>query len=217
MKTEGQEESTLNDFTGFSAEKFDFFGENSEGIDITADNLLEAVKNDDPVVEPNKDKETDKVDVAEIFDWAGTDDDADNGEEDTDPEAEVVNTTTPKKDKPTPIVINSKSTLDFLKNKGFLDYELPDGKTELTDEEADDILEDSWENSLDAAISDTVKDLDPIAKAILQVAKNGGDVRGMIKPDLFCQSCTALWNCNIPYSPVNPLICLPPEPGFTLL
>ncbi len=186
MKTEGQE-NTLNDFTGFSAESFDFFGENSKGTSIDSDNLLEAVRKDNPVIIPSKEKDDEIIDAdnddnaAVVFDWEATED------EDTDPEEESdykdtnkgTNTATPKKDKT--VAINSKSTLDFLKNKGFLDYELPEGKTELTDIEADDLLEDSWENSLDAAIAETVEGLPPIAKAILQVAKNGGDVVSMIK------------------------------------
>ena len=38
MKTEGQE-STLNDFTGFTADTLDFFGENSQGTDVETENL----------------------------------------------------------------------------------------------------------------------------------------------------------------------------------
>jgi hypothetical protein len=179
MKTEGQEGNTLNDFTGFTAENLDFFGENSTGTSIDSENLLEAVKNDNPVVDPKeKEKETDKVDIAEVFDWEGTDKE-DSEEEDS--EEDEVSNLSPKKEKSTPAVINSKSTLDFLKSKGFVEYELPEGKTELTEAEAEELLEDSWEASLDSAIAETVQDLDPIAKAILKVAKDGGDVRGMIR------------------------------------
>jgi len=180
---EGQE-NTLNDFTGFSAEKFDFFGENSGVLDVNTDNLLEAAQNDDPITTPTppkgKEEEGDAVNIAEVFNWEGNEETEDNEEED-----EIVveneNTIPAKKDKPTSVVINAKSTLDFLKSKGFIEYELPDGKTELTEAEADDLLEDSWETSLDTAIAETVEGLDPIARAILKVAKDGGDVRGMIR------------------------------------
>lgn len=180
MRKESQE-STLNEFTGFTAETFDFYGENSEGTNVETENLLEVVKNDNPIAPTSKEEKEEVVNTEEIFNWGKNKEDDDDLEEEEEEELEVVNTTTAKKEKTTSTVITSKSTLDFLKSKGFIDYELPEGKTELTELEAEDILEDSWETSLDTAISETVEGLDPIAKAILTVAKNGGDVRGMIK------------------------------------
>ena len=182
MKTEEQETSTLNDFTGFSVDNINFWGENPEGTDIASDNLLEEVKKDNPIVTPeDKDKNAD-VDLSEVFNWGDEPEEViEEAEEDELEVAKNGKTNPAGKDKPAPIVLNSKSTLEFLKSKGYVDYELPEGKTELTDAEADDVLEDSWEASLDTAIAETVEGLDPIAKAILKVAKDGGDVRGMIK------------------------------------
>lgn len=176
------QESTLNDFTGFTADTLDFFGENSQGTDVETENLLETIEKEKVIVS-TKEKEANEtvetVDEKEIFDW-GQEDDSEEEQEEIE-EAPNTENTSNKKEKVVPVVINSKSTLDFLKSKGYVEYELPDGKTELTETEAEDLLEDSWEKSLDAAIAETVQDLDPIAKAILKVAKDGGDVRGMIK------------------------------------
>jgi len=182
MGTEAQE-NTLNDFTGFTADTLDFFGENSEGTNVETENLLEVVKNDNPITPTDKEKKKEEavVNIEEIFDWGKGEEEEEEEEEETTEEVDKVENTTAKKEKATSAVITSKSTLDFLKNKGFIEYELPEGKTELTELEAEDLLEDSWESSLDNAIAETVEGLDPIAKAILTVAKNGGDVRGMIK------------------------------------
>jgi hypothetical protein len=183
MGAEAQE-NTLNDFTGFTADTLDFFGENSEGTNVETENLLEVVKNDNPITSTDKEKkkEEEVVNTEEIFNWgkAEEEEEEETTEESTEEVGKVENTTV-KKEKAPSAVITSKSTLDFLKNKGFIEYELPEGKTELTELEAEDLLEDSWESSLDNAIAETVEGLDPIAKAILTVAKNGGDVRGMIK------------------------------------
>lgn len=182
MKTEEQETSTLNDFTGFSVDNINFWGENPEGTDIASDNLLEEVKKDNPIVTPEDKDKTGDVDLSEVFNWGDEPEEViEEAEEDELEVAKNGKTTPAGKDKPAPIVLNSKSTLEFLKSKGYVDYELPEGKTELTEAEADDVLEDSWEASLDTAIAETVEGLDPIAKAILKVAKDGGDVRGMIK------------------------------------
>lgn len=97
MRKESQE-STLNEFTGFTAETFDFYGENSEGTNVETENLLEVVKNDNPIAPTSKEEKEEVVNTEEIFNWGKNKEDDDDLEEEEEEELEVVNTTTAKKE-----------------------------------------------------------------------------------------------------------------------
>lgn len=70
--------------------------------------------------------------------------------------------------------VDSKSTLEFLKEKGLVDFELEEGQA-LTEELAENILEDSWDNSIDAGIDEVLKDLPPALKNMIKFVTDGGD------------------------------------------
>lgn len=180
-----KETQTLESFTGFAAANHDFFGEVSSAGESTVDTVIDEVINDDIVVgkdKPADTPETPKPTPAETHDF-GFGDAPEEEEEEIEIEEEEIQTDANKgkSAKNKNVSSSSLSTLDFLKSKGFIEYELPEGKTELSEIEAENLLEDSWEKSLDDAIAETVEGLDPIAQQILKTAHNGGDVNKLIK------------------------------------
>lgn len=70
---------------------------------------------------------------------------------------------------------SSKATLEFLQEKGFVDFELEEGE-ELTDELAEEITEDAWEQAIDNKLTDLFDGLPDVVKHIVKYAKDGGDI-----------------------------------------
>lgn len=162
------------------AEGDDMFGQAPQATD---EDVVEDILNDElPGQQPpaNTPKPDEKP-VHDFSDFEGTTEDeeveyVEDEEEDADEKPE-------DKKKPgrkaAPAKIDSKSTLEFLKQKGIVEFELEEGK-ELTDEEADAILEDSWDASLEAGIEETIKELPDEVKALIKIATNGGNVMQMM-------------------------------------
>lgn len=91
-------------------------------------------------------------------------------EEEEEEEEEVISTNT----QTTTGKVDSKATLEFLKEKGLVDYTLEEGE-ELTSEVADEILEDTWEASIEAGVEETIKGLPDPIKALIKFVSQGGD------------------------------------------
>lgn len=70
--------------------------------------------------------------------------------------------------------VSSKSTLEFLKEKGIIDFELEEGE-ELTDELAEEKLEDFLDDSIAAGVDEIIKDLPDALKNMIKFVNNGGD------------------------------------------
>lgn len=82
----------------------------------------------------------------------------------------------------TPIVVpkaTSVATVEFLKEKGIINYELEEGVV-LTDELAEEILTDNYEDSVDDAADEKIKALPDFLKTLIQVALKNGDVVGTL-------------------------------------
>jgi len=65
-------------------------------------------------------------------------------------------------------------TLNLLKEKGLIDFELEEGE-DLNDDNADNILEDSFESSLDSRMKETLDGLPPLTKSMVEFAIKGGN------------------------------------------
>lgn len=74
-----------------------------------------------------------------------------------------------------PTTTTSLATLKFLKDRGLVEYEEEEGKV-LTEEEANDLIEDSWDKALEVEIEATMKDLPNEVKDLVRYASKGGDV-----------------------------------------
>lgn len=66
------------------------------------------------------------------------------------------------------------STLELLKDKGLIDFELEEGK-EITEEEADEILTEKFEESIDNRVKELMDELPQVAKDLLQFTLKGGN------------------------------------------
>lgn len=160
-------DKTIGDFKGWedSSQQHDFFGETN----LEADVIQITPKEGEEKSEEKKKEEEEEAKILEdqFKDFSSVD----NEEED---ESEDENLKS--KDKPSKVsTANSKQTLEFLKEKGLVEFELEEGE-ELTEELAENLLEDSWENALDSAVEDTIKELPQEVKDLIKFASKGGDV-----------------------------------------
>lgn len=162
-------EKTIDQFAGWedTSQQHDFFGETNLDVDV-----VEIAPKDDAKTEETLAKEKQEQEEQELVDdqfksfeksapKVETEDEEDNG------------TPTGKKEPVTNV--NNKQTLEFLKEKGLVDYELEDG-VELSEEDAEHLLEDSWEKALEAEVEATIKDLPQDIKDLIKFASKGGDV-----------------------------------------
>lgn len=162
-------DKTIGEFGGWddSSQQHDFFGETNLEVDVVNIASKDEAKTEEDKEKIKKEEEEEKI-VDEQFK------DFETGIPAEDEEEEKTSTK-----KPVSSVTNSKQTLEFLKEKGLVDYELEEGK-ELTEELAEDLLEDSWENALDTAIEETIKELPQEVKDLIKFASKGGDVNQLL-------------------------------------
>lgn len=163
-------EQTIDQFAGWenASQQHDFFGETN-----LVDEVITTVEKDD-VVDPAKAEAEKEAKIKEEEEEKLLDEQFKefSASKTTSTEEE------PNKEGNTKSVatnVSPKTTLAFLKEKGLVDYELEEG-AELTDEEAENILEDSWEASLEKELEATIKDLPDELKQLIKFANKGGDV-----------------------------------------
>ena len=174
---------TIEGFEGWDqpTQQHDFFGETN----LTAD-VVETVTKDDIVntdIDPEKAKEKPAPSEEEKL-KAQTDEQFKSFEPTATPAAdeeeeapELNEDGTPKEKTEKKVAatkVSSKSTLEFLKEKGLVDYQLGEGE-ELTDELADAKLEDFLESSIDAGVEETIKELPQEIKDLIKFASKGGN------------------------------------------
>ncbi len=126
----------------------------------------------------------DKDDTPEI-DFFGqsnkdTDDDTEEIEETDDEGTQGAQASTKVKDKEDTgtndaPVLNNVGVANFLKEKGFIDFELEEGQ-ELDDLEAESLIEDAFDESVEQRLEDTIAGLPDAVKNLVKFAAKGGDV-----------------------------------------
>lgn len=168
-ETQNNEEIANNQFAEWESPGEAFFEETS--VVPTAETIVKEAMGDtvrteeeeeDPAKPENKDDDY-------VFNFG---DEVEEEEEDED------SPLTPKT-KETTSKVDSKATLEYLKEKGILNYELEEG-TELTNEIADEILEDSYESSIDAGVEEAIKGLPDPIKDLIKFVNKGGDYTQML-------------------------------------
>jgi hypothetical protein len=161
-------EKTIDQFAGWedSSQQHDFFGETNLVEDVVTsvekDDVAETAKKKE---EEEKNLEEEKILEDQFKDFTSTVSKKDDEEDDTTGAPASTGTSN----------ISSKTTLEFLKEKGLVDFELEEGQ-ELTEEDAEHLLEDSWEQSLEKEVEATIKDLPDELKQLIKFASKGGDV-----------------------------------------
>lgn len=166
-------EKTIDQFAGWedTSQQHDFFGETNLKEDV-----ITSVETDD-IVDPAKEKQKEEAiakakEEEELVEKQFESFKTPSSKEEAEDEEEGKTTTTTSK-------VSSKSTLEFLKEKGLVDYE-EDEENPLTDEDAENLLEDSWEAALEKEVEDTIKDLPEELKQLIKFASKGGDVRDLL-------------------------------------
>ena len=181
-----QETTVDNLFEGWEEPTDDnFFGGDDVLVDKSVDNKVDVdvdvIDNDDDETQSKKDldnsikviddedtPETKKAakDKKQLDDILNFDND-DDGEE----EEEVIDKTKESK---------TVATLNDLKERGLLDYELEEGE-ELTDERAQELIDDGYENNLNDKIGKMLEDLPPVTRDLVKYALNGGNESEFLK------------------------------------
>jgi len=162
-------EKTIDQFAGWddSSQQHDFFGETNLEVDAVDVALKDDVKTEEDLAKEEEEKKEQELidDQFKAFEKDAPKVQTEDEEEDK--------TSSVKKEPVTNV--NNKQTLEFLKEKGLVDYELEDG-VELTEEDAEHLLEDSWEKALELEVEATIKDLPQDIKDLVKFASKGGNV-----------------------------------------
>ena len=161
-------EKTIDQFAGWedTSQQHDFFGETN-----LVEDVITSVEKDD-VVDPAKkaEQETKAKEEQELIDDQFKDfSTVSKVSSDDDDEENIVTGKEPVS------IVSPKTTLAFLKEKGLVDYD-EDPENPLSDDDADNLLEDSWEKSVEAEVEATIKELPDELKQLIKFASSGGNV-----------------------------------------
>jgi len=167
-------EKTIDQFGGWeeASQQHDFFGETN----LVEDVITSVEKDDveDPAkVEAVKEKIAQEKEEQELVDkqfetfspTSKRDEDENEGAD-------------PGKGEPASVV-SPKTTLAFLKERGLVEYE-EDPEKPLSDEDAENLIEDSWEAALEKEVESTIKELPDELKQLIKFASKGGDVGDLL-------------------------------------
>lgn len=178
------ENEKTEDFGGWDntteGDQINFFGEEQEIVSTKTEDVTAAVEKDnleidtkDSSEEVDKKKEEKVEEPTFSFEEDNKEEDKDEKEtlsdEDKNEETkdEVVSTET------------SVSTVNYLKEKGLIDFELEEG-AELTPEIAEEILEDSLDEKVDNKLKSLFSELPDVVKELNKFAMTGGDVNDFL-------------------------------------
>ena len=165
----------LNDFQwDKSIPEMDFFGEsNKQGLikEESEEASTDVSKIDETDEKSSKEleKEPEKEDkIPEGVDFTFGIDENKNNEEDEDEEDEDdLDDDTVKSKSQKVNELSNSGVLNFLKEKGLVDYELEEDQ-ELTEEDAEALLEDAFEESLDSRLEETLTGLPDRVKNLVK-------------------------------------------------
>lgn len=183
-------EKTIDQFGGWeeASQQHDFFGETN----LVEDVITSVVKDD--ITDPAKAEEVKKKAEEEKAEQELVDKQFESFEAPAKVTSEDTEEGDPAKTgENTVVAVTPKSTLSFLKEKGLVDYE-EDSEKPLTDEDAENILEDSWESSVEKAVEETIKELPNEIKELIKYAHKGGNVGELLGK--MVQHATSIINKN---------------------
>lgn len=165
-------EKTIDQFGGWeeASQQHDFFGETN-----LVDDVITSVEKDDvedpTKVEAAKEKAEKEKEEQELIDKQfETFESTSKITEDDDEDKEGQGNASVE-----PVAGTPKATLSFLKERGLVDYE-EDPEKPLSDEDAENLIEDSWEAALEKEVESTIKELPDELKQLIKYASKGGNV-----------------------------------------
>ncbi len=160
--------------------QMDFFGE-------TADNPLVKAEEEEHEIsfEEDKEKKIKKVAKEEeekehSFSFEENEEEEEGEEEEEEAEKTAKVGKVEKTNSNKSVVSSAKSVMTFLQEKGLVT--LPEGTDfeKLSDTEAEDQLEDSWESSKEDYLKETLKKLPATVRNLIKIASDEGDVEGYL-------------------------------------
>jgi hypothetical protein len=165
-------EKTIDQFGGWeeASQQHDFFGETN-----LVDDVITSVEKDDvedpAKVEATKEKIAKEKEEQELIDkqfetFAPASKTTSEDDEDKEGQGSA---------NAEPVTGTPKATLSFLKERGLVEYE-EDPEKPLSDEDAENLIEDSWEAALEKEVESTIKELPDELKQLIKFASKGGDV-----------------------------------------
>ena len=170
-------QKTIDDFEGFESNTEDFFG------DVSTVDPIEETEEEKKAEQKKKNEKTDKEDSKkeETKDSKKSEEQEEEvgffSEEES--EEEEDNTKGGDKKKTTEsLKSEAGKTLEFLKGKNIFSFEEDE---EITDENADDLLEDKWEEAIEYSIKERLEGLPEEGKNFLKFVSKGGNANEYLK------------------------------------
>lgn len=167
-------EKTIDQFGGWeeASQQHDFFGETNLVEDVVSavekDDIADPAKAEEAKAKAKEEKAEQELIDKQFETFAPTA--KTTASEDVDEDEGGQGTATAE-----PVAGTPKATLSFLKERGLVEYE-EDPEKPLTDEDAENLIEDSWEAALEKEVESTIKDLPDELKQLIKFASKGGDV-----------------------------------------
>lgn len=154
------------------AEIDNFFNDSPEDLEnkLETTTVIEEINKDD-VVEKTAEELADDI-FADESDILEDVEEEEQGGEPTDTKAK-----SKSKDKEES---TTSSALNLLKDKGILDFELDEGEV-LTEELAEEILEDKFDEAIEGRIGELFAGLPDVVKQMIKFAKDGGDPTAFVQ------------------------------------
>jgi len=182
----GTEKETIEQFAGWEnpSQQHDFFGETNLQVDVVTaaledDVTLTAEEKLEKEKEAKSEKNQEKI-LDEQFKSFEAGASNLEEEEEEDEASDPLNTEGQDTDPTKSAIVTSKATLAFLADKGFISFEAEEGKV-LTETEAENILEDSWEKSIEEGIEESIKGLPEEVQDLIRVASKNGDYKSLMQ------------------------------------
>lgn len=180
-------ENELNAFQwDNSVEEVDFFGTTvtnpNKGVQPSAEIKEPEEKEKPTVIDPDK-EEVPTIDFFGESNKPGNNEPGDDIEEIDDEEVEEGDKPKAPKTKikneegqeDKTVAISNSGVANFLKEKGFIDFELEEGE-ELDEAGAEQLIEDAFDDSVEQRLEQTIASLPDAVKNLVKFAAKGGDV-----------------------------------------
>ncbi len=167
-------EKTIDQFGGWeeASQQHDFFGETNLVEDVVTtvekDDVVDPAKAEEAKAKAEEEKAEQELIDKQFETFAPV---SKTSEDDDEDEGKGGQGTASAE----PVAGTPKATLSFLKERGLVEYE-EDPEKPLSDEDAENLIEDSWEAALEKEVESTIKDLPDELKQLIKYASKGGDV-----------------------------------------
>lgn len=167
-----------------SVSEVDFFGEvatnPNKGVIPTAE-IPEPDKEEKTTTKLGDDAKPEEPEI-DFFGESNKDDkeaNSDTDNDDTDEGSEEDKTDKGNVTESQTSVSTNVGVANFLKDKGFINFELEDGQ-ELDENDAEQLIEDAWDESVEDRLEQTIAGLPETVKNLVKYAAKGGDVESYL-------------------------------------